>query len=175
MNRQSEQIWHERKSPRLKGYDYSIPAYYFVTICTLNRIDLFGEVKGPVIMLNECGKILEECWLDLPNHYINCELDYYSIMPNHFHGIIIINERRDGSVTHPNKKIHGLSEIVRGLKTFSSKRINQHCTEKPFRWQKSFYDRIIRNEKELYKIRRYIQQNSINWEIENSAVENLDV
>lgn len=79
-------------------------------------------------------------------------------------------------MTRPQEKDHGLSEIIRGFKTFSSKRINELLdNRKPFHWQKSFYDRIIRNEKELYQIRKYIMQNPIKWEIEKGIPENLDI
>ncbi|MCL4547687.1 MAG: transposase [Bacteroidetes bacterium] len=165
-----------RKRTRLKEYDYSISAYYFVTICTQGKRKMFGNVVGTSMKLNQFGKIVKDCWLDLPNHYSKCELDYYVIMPDHVHGIIIINESRDESVTRPNKKNHGLSEIVRGFKSFSSKRINTLLNnENKFHWQRSFYDRIIRNEKELFAIRRYIEQNPLRWEIEKELPDNLEL
>ena len=165
-----------RKRTRLRAYDYSISAYYFVTICTHDKEKMFGKVVGSCIVLNRFGKVVQQCWNDLPNHYSNCELDYSIIMPDHVHGIIIINGRRDESVTRPKKKIHGLSEIVRGFKSFSSKRINTLLNnDSKFHWQRSFYDRIIRNEKELFSIRRYIEQNPLRWEIEKELPDNLEL
>ena len=120
----------------------------------------------------ETGKIVDKVWNDLPNHYPNCELDEYVIMPNHFHGIIKLNERREGLTTLPNKNVktnkinHGLPEIIRGFKTFASKTINKKKfdPEQKFRWQKSYYDKIIRNKRELDNVRRYISSNPVNWE-----------
>ena len=161
-----------RKHLRLTGFDYSSPGYYFVTICTLNKIEWFGEIFGASVILNAKGKIVEDCWFDLQKHYSNCELDYYVIMPDHFHGIVIITEQdiisRAGSEIYPNKnRNHGLSEIIRAFKSFSARRINlvSESTGK-FQWQKSFYDRVIRNEKELYRIRKYIQENPLKKELE---------
>jgi len=86
---------HHRRSIRLQDYDYSSEGAYFVTMCTQNRECLFGEIVNGQMILNEHGKIVEQCWNDLPNHYDNIELDAYVIMPNHFHGIIFINDTID--------------------------------------------------------------------------------
>jgi len=83
------------ETTRLKGWDYSSNGYYFVTICTHNRDHLFGEIENGEMMLNEYGKIVEECWFDLPNHYDNLRLDTFVIMPNHIHGIMIIDNNTD--------------------------------------------------------------------------------
>ena len=82
---------HHRQSIRLKGYDYSQNGAYFVTVCTHNRECLLGKIMGGEMMLNKYGKIVEECWWGLINHYQNMQLDYFIVMPNHFHGIIMIN------------------------------------------------------------------------------------
>jgi REP element-mobilizing transposase RayT len=81
---------HHRRSIRLQDYDYSSEGAYFVTMCTQNRECLFGEIVNGQMILNGHGKIVEQCWNDLPNHYDNIELDAYVIMPDHFHGIIFI-------------------------------------------------------------------------------------
>ena len=81
---------HHRRSIRLQDYDYSSEGAYFVTMCTQNRECLFGEIVNGQMILNEYGKIVEQCWNDLPNHYDNIALDAYVIMPDHFHGIIFI-------------------------------------------------------------------------------------
>jgi len=62
---------HHCKSIRLKNYDYSKPGIYFVTICTKNREFLFGEIINGVIVLNEAGKIAQQCWLEIPEHFLN--------------------------------------------------------------------------------------------------------
>jgi len=86
---------HHRRSIRLQGYDYSQNGAYYVTLCTQNRECLFGEIVNGEMILNEYGKIVEQCWNNLSNHYDNIELDAYVIMPNHFHGIILITDTVD--------------------------------------------------------------------------------
>jgi REP element-mobilizing transposase RayT len=88
MNHNSEK--HHRRSIRLKGYDYTQPGAYFVTICTHDRACLFGEVVDGQMRLNELGRLVEWTWQDLPNHVANIELDAFVVMPNHVHGIIVI-------------------------------------------------------------------------------------
>lgn len=153
-----------RKSIRLKEYDYSHGGYYFVTICTKEGVNLFGKIHKGKMILNEFGKIVFETWIDLPNHNSNIGLDYFCIMPNHVHFILIINEMiRAGLEPAPTE--HGLAEIIRQFKTFSSKKINI-INKSPGKslWQRNYYEHVIRNEKDLYEIRKYIEQNPLNWE-----------
>ena len=132
------------------------------------------------MILNEYGKIVLECWNDLPNHYSDCALDEFVIMPNHIHGIINIIRKGKNS----------LSDIIGSLKSFSSRRINKLKIVLPESndgnlydvgtghievgtglrpvptggiWQPRFHDRIIRDEMELYNVRNYIQNNPRNW------------
>ena len=81
---------HHRRSIRLKGYDYTQQGAYFVTICTHQRNCLFGEIVDGEIKLNTNGEIARGSWLSIPRHFKNVELDEFVIMPNHLHGIIII-------------------------------------------------------------------------------------
>jgi len=167
-----------RKSNRLKDYDYSRNGYYFVTICIKDRQELFGTVENNQMILNDLGKIAEKCWIDLPNHYMNCALDEFTIMPNHIHGIVVIdNELLTNYVVTGFKPVttknHSLSEIIRGFKTFSSRCINELNLPLLFRWQRSFYDHIIRNEKSLEKIREYVVYNPLKWELDRNNTENL--
>ena len=81
---------HYRRSIRLKHYDYSQPGAYFVTICTHNRECLFGEIVNGALVLNDAGKMVEKWWYELNTKFLNIETDAHIIMPNHFHGIIII-------------------------------------------------------------------------------------
>jgi len=83
----------KRKPNRLRDYDYSQDGYYFVTICTKDRKEFFGRVKEEKMNLNNYGEIVNQCWYELPKHYLNCSLDSVVIMPNHFHGIIVINNK----------------------------------------------------------------------------------
>ena len=83
---------HHRRSIRLQGYDYSQPGIYFITICTKNHECLFGEILNGEMRLNDFGKIAHQCWLEIPNHFPHIQLDEFVIMPDHIHGIIILND-----------------------------------------------------------------------------------
>lgn len=133
-----------------------------MTICTKEKEDILGKINGETMVLNNLGRIVRECWLDLPNHYRNCRLHEFVIMPNHVHGIIEIVgaglQPARSSSTHAS-----LSEIVRAFKTFSSRTINQKYPDGLFQWQRSFHDRVIRDKGELAAIGRYIVENSQHW------------
>ncbi len=158
-----------KNSLRLKGYDYSQSGAYFVTTVTHQRECLFGEIENGIMRLNNAGKIVQTVWLGLPNHYSHVELGAFIIMPNHAHGIIIIHDivkagLRPALTTKP-KRQHGLSEIMRAFKSFSSRRIHETDQFSPEKiWQRGFHDRIIRNEDEWSRIHLYIESNSINWQ-----------
>lgn len=158
---------HQRKSIRLKEYDYSQPGEYFVTICMNDYKCMLGTIINDEIQLNDLGNIVEECWNGIPKHFENIELDEYIIMPNHIHGIITICECDNccrGEITSPLHK-PTLGEIIAYFKYQSTKLINkiQGTSGKRF-WQRSYYDRIIRNEKELNNIRDYVLNNPIKWQ-----------
>jgi len=151
---------HHRRSIRLKGYDYSQAGAYFVTICTKARGCLFGEIIDGEMVLNPFGEVVQACWDDLPRHYPHVELDAFVIMPNHAHGIIMISV---GAGFKP-APTHGLPEIIRAFKTFSSRRINdlRDMSGVPL-WQRNYYEHVIRNEESLNTIRRYIIENPLRW------------
>ncbi len=163
-----------RKPNRLKGYDYAQLGYYYVTMCTKDRAERFGDIQNGEMILNKRGKIVFACWNDLTNHYANIQLDAFVIMPNHIHGIIVIHNADDGNGLHSHgvgnglkpfpTMNYGLSEIIRGFKTFSSRKINDAMPPGPrFHWQKSFHDHVIRNKTSLNKIRDYIINNPLQW------------
>lgn len=174
-------MMRNRKSIRLPGYDYSKPGAYFVTICVKDHTHLFGSIQNSAMRENEFGKIVRKCWNDLPNHYPSVKLDAFVIMPNHIHGIIVIlDDDHDDVVaglkpattsapTNTNTpKRHGLSEIIRALKTFSARRINEMRNSPGISvWQRNFYEHIIRNEHALNQIRKYIEANPANWQLNN--------
>jgi REP element-mobilizing transposase RayT len=168
----------KRKPNRLRDYDYSQEGYYFITICTRGRKEFFGDIREGKIDLNRFGETVNQCWYDLPRHYPNSSLDSFVIMPNHIHGIIVIdNDNVVGNGLKPFPA-HGLSEIIRGFKTFSSRKINEKIEiDNKFQWQKSFYDHIIRGERSLDLIREYIQNNPLKWDLdrENPLSKNFNL
>lgn len=163
-----------RKPNRLKAHDYYLPGYYFITICTKNKGNVLGRVIDKEVILNKFGKIILNNWQKLSKMYSYCELDYFQIMPDHFHTILIINSVGTSRDLSLQVKTKSLSSLIGVFKTTSSKEI--HLTGfKEFKWQRSFYDRIIRNEKELYHIRKYIQENPLMWDIEKNISKNLSL
>ncbi len=146
---------HHRRSIRLKGYDYSQPGFYFITICTWQRECLFGEIKNAQMHLNRLGEVIQYNWHLLAQKFSNIRLDTFIIMPNHIHGILHISQQL---------KID-LPEIIRSFKTTSARRINQlRATQGIPVWQRNYYEHIIRNHETLTKIRQYITDNPQSWE-----------
>lgn len=146
-----------RQSIRLKNYDYSQSGLYFMTICTQNRECLFGDIIGhPVSMiLNQYGKIIENVWESLPDHH-SVELDVFQIMPNHVHFIlhIVLGASRRAPTM--------LGFIVGMFKTECTKQINKlRNTHGQKIFQRNYYERIIRTENDLNKIREYIKLNPL--------------
>jgi REP element-mobilizing transposase RayT len=153
------------ESSRLKDWDYSIPWWYYVTICTKDMKCWFGEIKKGKMILNDLGKFVENTWKEIPEHYPAVELDYYVIMPNHFHGIIIINNVETGHAPSLQIKRPTLGNIIGSFKSALTKWAHQNGYPH-FKWQPRYYDHIIRNEKDLHRIRTYIQNNPLKWEID---------
>ncbi len=83
---------HHRRSIRLKGYDYTQPGAYYITLCTKARQCLFGDVIKGEMRLNSLGNIAFNCWQAIPNHFPHVELDAFVMMPNHLHGILVIRD-----------------------------------------------------------------------------------
>jgi len=160
---------HHRRSVRLPKYDYSQPGGYFVTIVTKDRACLFGKIVDGKMVLNEYGLIAKTVWNDLPNHY-NITLDEYVIMPNHIHGIIIINDIVGAIHESPlrmdikQRRKMMLPKIIGRFKTSSSKKINVlRKTPGQHLWQRNYWEHVIRNENELNRIREYIINNPLQW------------
>jgi REP element-mobilizing transposase RayT len=166
---------HHRRSIRLKNYDYASSGAYFLTILTHERQCLFGEIVDGAMRLNEWGVITERCWMEIPQHNSHVMLDAFVIMPNHLHGIIILNDNgsivgaKNFSPLQQNDRPCGTSQtigsIVRGFKIGVTKWFRQH-TDIYNVWHRNYYEHIIRNEIELHKICEYIQNNPLNWEID---------
>jgi putative transposase len=150
---------HHRRSIRLKGYDYSTAGAYFITICTHDREQLFGDIVDRTMVLNELGNIAQLHWQKLEQHHVNLILDRSVVMPNHLHGIMILDSSIEDSKS--------ISEIIGSFKTFSAREINKIRKLKGVPvWQRNYYEHIIRTETELDYVRQYIVNNPINWQID---------
>jgi len=141
------------KSRRLKNYNYSQNGHYFVTTVVKNRTPCFGKIINQKMVLNSYGQIVYKQWLWLGQNFSFIRLDEFTVMPDHFHGVMEIGNIID-------YKIKSLSEIIGAFKTTSSKLIHQFGLT-DFKWQKSFYDHIIRDDESLNRIRFYIKNNAI--------------
>ncbi len=167
MNRQARR----RRPVRLRGYDYTQPGAYFVTICVNRHRCIFGEVRDDAVSLNESGQIVWECWNDLARHYPHVETDAFVVMPNHVHGIVMLTRTNVGAGLRPaptrshlELSRHGLPEIVRALKSFSARGVNQlRATPGARVWQRGYHERVVRNNEELNRIRQYISENPARW------------
>ncbi len=158
---------HHRRSIRLKGYDYSQAGAYFVTIVTWQREMLFGDIVNGEMVLNDFGKIVFEKWQWLETQYEYVELGTWVIMPNHFHGILVIHDdgRGDSRIAPtPPIKHKPLGGLIGAFKTVSTKQINLlRDTEGQIVWQRNYYEHVIRNEPEMDRISRYIESNPLRW------------
>ena len=176
---------HNRRSIRLKGYDYSQAGAYFVTVCIKERHCLFGKISEGNITLSEIGAVARDLWLRIPEHFGNVRLDEFVVMPNHLHGIIIIDNNNDVGVQYPDNDVRvqyieplpnqfqkiipkSIGSIIRSYKAAVTRQCNRNNKEH-FRWQRNYYDHVIRNDESLSRIRDYIVQNLSKWDddIEN--------
>jgi putative transposase len=172
-------------SARLKNWDYSRPGAYFITICAAGRERFFGRVERGKMILSEIGEIADSRWRDIPCHFPSVHLDEFGMMPDHLHGIVIIDpnnsvfivETPESGVstekihiapqittkpaTNPNWKSVSLGVVINQYKRICTIHIRKRGYS--FKWQSRFHDHIIRTEDELNRIRKYIRFNPVHW------------
>ncbi len=183
-----------RRNNRLKNYNYCDNGFYFVTICTNDRQELFGAIRRGAISCarNEYGNIAKKYWDEIPKHYPYTALDEYIIMPNHtclagrqVHGIICINNDQNGHYKRTQNIVSlrndfgqiipgSLGSIIRGYKIGVTKWFRNN-TDISIVWQKSFHDHIIRNDTSLNEIREYIRNNPATWDKDENNINNYKV
>ena len=178
---------HHRHSIRLQGYDYSQAGLYFITICTHDRLPLFGEIVDGQMQLNELGIVAGEEWRKTEHIRSHVVLHEFVIMPNHVHGIIQLvgadcirpNDMQPGRVqrapTVPStsmiQRAPTVGDVVRGFKSSVTKRLNTITGASGQRiWQRNYYEHIIRSEEAYLKIADYIQTNPQRWETDTYFV-----
>ena len=162
---------HHRRSIRLKNYDYSQPGAYFITICTHNGTSIFGNVLNDQMCLNDNGEIVQRLWNTLPERFPTVELDFYVVMPNHIHGIVVQAIHQQISSTD-NSRMHKqtfkqptrseLGQIIRTFKAAATCLIRAAGTPE-FAWERNYYEHVIRNERDLERIRQYMVDNPACW------------
>jgi len=169
----------KRKNIRLEGWDYADNGWYFVTICVKDHRCVFGEITNGELRLNDTGKMVQKFWEEIPQHFENIELDEFIVMPNHIHGIIVIENGDNNGICHvqpsTNHTCRDMPWHVPKNKFGSSQKgslamiinhfkgtVTRWCKNNnlaSFSWQPRFYDHIIRDEKSLDKIRTYVHFN----------------
>ena len=147
---------YRRRSIRLKGYDYTNPGAYFITMCAYNKELLFGKIINGEMCLNLYGQIVEHKWKNIEKHFKNAHLDVFQIMPDHLHGIIMLH---DVGAKHSNiifdvkikshakhasplqgTKPKSLSAIIQNFLSISTRKINQiRKTPGTKLWQRNYY------------------------------------
>lgn len=159
--------FHNRKRMRLIGYDYSTPGMYFITVCVKNKKWLLGRVVGcgdfdaPEMVLSEYGKILDRKLNLMNEKYHHIKIDKYVIMPNHFHLILNVTDyksSKDGLSTSAKPYNNEVSKFISLLKRMCNREYGFNI------WQTSYYDHIIRDEKDYIEIWEYIDSNASKWE-----------
>jgi REP element-mobilizing transposase RayT len=182
---------NRRKWLRLPNYDYRQPGAYFMTVCTYEMRCFFGSVSGETMALNEFGATVQQEWLRSAEVRPFTELDAFVVMPNHFHGILLINaddaNGRSALETGATHRVAGtgqgadrprgpksgsVSAIVGQFKSHSTRRINQlRGTPGAPVWKANFHEHIIRSERSLERIREYIDSNPTRWTEDRYLVE----
>lgn len=177
---------HHRRSIRLGGYDYAHAGEYFLTVCTYGHECILAAIENEEVTVTEIGKIVKEEWLRTPAVRPNVQLDEFIVMPNHLHGIVIIKNDifvgANGNSPQRGKRIDmdppprktpfrspsgTIGAIVRGFKSAATKRVNelQDTPGKPL-WQRDYYEHIVRDERDLERIREYIRLNPTRWPVD---------
>lgn len=179
---------HHRKSIRLRDYDYRQAGAYFITICTQDRECLFGEIVDDDVQLNNAGRIVKTIWQEIPIHYPQVELDEFVIMPNHFHAIFNIRPSEPGAGRKPAPAFDQtfvcykptlapsmavasnaptVGQIMRRFKSMSAIAANKSLgrSSQPL-WQRNYWERVVRDEKELHGLQEYIVNNPAKWKLD---------
>jgi REP element-mobilizing transposase RayT len=183
---------HRRRSIRVQGYDYRADGAYFVTIVTQNRLPLFGRIVGDGMILNRFGEIVMCEWHNTASRRPYVNLDEFVVMPNHVHGIIWLTGDRAlhdrGTARCPPTGDAGLedapartfgsmvpgsvSSIIRGFKSAVTRRVNDLRHRRGAAvWQRNYYERVIRDDRELREIRQYIIDNPARWALDKDFIE----
>ena len=179
---------HNRRSMRLKGYDYSKAGAYLVTVVTQERLTLFGDVLKGRMQLNPAGEMVHRMWMEMPNRFPPIVMDTIVVMPNHVHGIIILADAglagtptssecsdikiktraptRGARTEDGRTRLGNVVGVFKSLTTLEYTRGVRDMNWPPFKrrlWQRNFYEHIVRTDASLEKYRRYIVDNPVQW------------
>jgi REP element-mobilizing transposase RayT len=165
------------ETTRLKDYDYSSNGAYFITLCADKFKQYFGKIENERVFLSVSGVFAEQCWREIPDHFPFIQIDEFVIMPNHVHGIIIIDsapcrdvagnvstEIKNDGMSKISPKKGTISSVIRSYKSAVTKAGN--ANKLPFKWQSGFYEHVIRNNDDLQLTREYIVNNPMKWHLD---------
>jgi putative transposase len=165
----------QRRSIRLPQFDYTQPGAYTVTICTQPQAPSFGQIVGETVRFNSYGQVVDRCWRQIRDHNPFVQLDAFVVMPNHLHGILVLgyDARARGTACRAlterfGKPVPGsLPTLIRSFKSAATRGINRlRGTPGGRVWQRGYYERVIRNERELNAVRGYIAANALQWDLD---------
>jgi REP element-mobilizing transposase RayT len=167
---------HHRHSLRLHGYDYTQAGAYFVTICTQHKACVLGEIVGGEMQLTT-GRMVQRVWNDMPQYYLAVDVDAFVVMPNHIHGIIVLTVGAGLRACPTPGRPQGVAPtmslpmVVHRFKSLTTTWYRRELLAGRL-WQRNYYEHIIHDEEELNRIRNYIVNNPLQWELdrENPAV-----
>ncbi len=164
-----------RRSVRLRGFDYSQPGSYFITICTAGKKRILGTVQDRKMILSRAGKVVRDAWFDLPRRFPSVGLGEFVVMPNHVHAVVGLAQpihpaAKGAPSSAPTTGKAGfahprLGDVIRVFKSLSAIEVNRvlgHSGEAL--WQRSYHEHIIRHGKDYDQIRKYIADNPILWD-----------
>jgi len=161
-----------RQSIRLPKYDYTSQGLYYVTMCMQDRLMRFGNIKDKEMQLSPTGEMVQIAWQGIVMYDPRISLDEFIVMPNHFHGIIVIGPDGycgQGRCTAPTIS---LPSIVRRFKSWTTNQYQKAVNDKRWTplhkhlWQRNYFEYIIRDDADLNRIREYIRNNPMNWELD---------
>jgi len=168
---------HNRRSIRLEGFDYAGEGAYFVTMCVHERHMAFGEIFDGEIQLNRAGEIVREEWLRSAEIRKEVRLDWFVVMPNHFHAVVWLvgadgvrpGVRLGPTPSAPTRSPGSLGSVMAGFKSVVTRRINEiRRTPGAAVWQRNYYERVVRDDDELNRIRQYIIDNPAQWALDRN-------
>ena len=172
----------KRKHSRLKHFNYARAGYYFTTICIHNRRELLGSITEGKFIESPNGLVVRKCWESIPEHNPLTHLDEFVIMPNHLHGIVVLDWKPAGDacvaptalrnaevhIDHakPGPDQNSLAAIIGSFKAAASKHLRWKQRHRYPLWQRSFFDRVISTDEELHAVREYIVNNPLSWHLD---------
>ena len=173
MNKETT-VQRRRNSLRLASFDYSQPGAYFVTLCTHNQECLFGRIADGAMQLNEPGHLVAHAWRESLAPYLAVTLDEWVLMPNHLHGILVFDEHASTApqeITRNQRRNMLLSKCIGRFKMVSAKQVNA-WRKTPGRslWQRNYWEHVVRNDRDMQRIREYVRDNPARWELDRLFV-----